>query len=454
MAAGQCSLLGPAEGRHSFMIRRYPLSMPWILLLLVTALSASAQEPAIVLRAARLFDAKSDGVMSPGVVVVRGKRIKGVGEAAIPSDAKVVNLGDATLLPGFMDAHTHLASEMSGGDSRQRTLDRLQKNTSEMTLEAAVHARTTLMAGFTTVRDLGAREFIDVGLRNAIERGIALGPRMLVAVKGIGSPGGHCDPTNSFRFGLFGPEVGPESGIVSSPDDARRAVRNNVKYGADVIKTCATGGVLSLNRDVDSPQLTQDEMNALVDQAHTMGRRAAAHAHGAEGAKRAIRAGIDSIEHGSFMDDEALDLMVQRGTYFVPTLLAPAMLEPVLDKLDPRQAAKARRAIDSIQVTMQRAVRKGVRIAFGTDAGVFPHGRNGGEFALLVKAGMTPAATLRAATAVNADLFDLAELGTIEAGKFADIVAVAGDPITDIRQAEKIVFVMKEGVIYRNDSAR
>jgi imidazolonepropionase-like amidohydrolase len=273
---------------------------------------------------------------------------------------------------------------------------------------------------------------------------------MLVAVKSLGTTGGHCDPTNGFRFGLL-QEPGPDRGIINSPADARHAVRLNVKYGADVIKTCATGGVLSLNDDVDSPQLTQAELDALVDEAHAKGKRTAAHAHGAEGAKRAIRAGIDSIEHGSFLDDEALDLMKRKGTYFVPTLMAPADLMPRLNQLDPRQAAKAKKANDSITYTVRRAIQKGVRIAFGTDSGVYPHGRNGGEFALLVAAGMTPINALKAATSVDAELFNIsAQTGTLQSGKLADIIAVPGDPTTDIRATERVLFVMKEGAIVKS----
>jgi imidazolonepropionase-like amidohydrolase len=307
------------------------------------------------------------------------------------------------------------------------------------------------MAGFTTVRVLGSSEFIDVGLRNAIRKGEIPGPRILTAVRSIGTTGGHCDPTNSFRPGLLSPAQ--ESPVVGTGAEAMRAaVRWNVKYGADVIKTCATGGVLSLNDDVDSPQLTQEEANALIDQAHTMGKRVAAHAHGAEGAKRVIRAGVDSIEHGSFLDDEALQMMKAKGTYYVPTLLAPASLKEDLGRLDPRQAAKARKAIDAIDQTFRKAVQMNIKIAFGTDAGVFKHGRNAEEFALLVGGGLKPIDALKAATSVDAELFGLsAQVGTLESGKLADIVAMPGDPTQNIRATEKVFFVMKEGVVYKNE---
>jgi imidazolonepropionase-like amidohydrolase len=424
-------------------------------LLLIAALSAGLLEAqTTVLRAARLFDGRSAAVTSPGIVVVAGGRIQAVGGAAqIPADAKVHDLGDATLLPGFMDAHTHLRAERTGNSAADR-LGPLEQTVPERTLFSATLARKTLRAGFTTVRDLGGSEFIDVGLRNAINRGLAEGPRMLVSVRGLGTTGGHCDPSNSLRFGVVRFEADQQT-VGDGPDAMRAAVRWAVKYGADVIKTCATGGVLSLNDDVDSPQLTQEELDALVDQAHTMRRKAAAHAHGAEGAKRAIRAGIDSIEHGSFLDDEALQMMVQRGTYFVPTLMAAQGLREALASgapLDPRQARKAKMAIDSIDVTVSKALRLGVRIAFGTDAGVYPHGRNPEEFQLLVARGMKPIDALQAATSVNAELFGLSDrLGTLEPGKLADIIAVPGDPVPDIRQTERVFFVMKEGVIYRHD---
>jgi imidazolonepropionase-like amidohydrolase len=234
-------------------------------------------------------------------------------------------------------------------------------------------------------------------------------------------------------------------------------VRTNVKFGADLIKVCATGGVLSLNDDVDSPQLTQEEMNAVVGQAHTMGRRIAAHAHGAEGAKRAIRAGIDSIEHGSFLDDEALTMMREKGTYFVPTLLAGNSLVPLFGKglLDPRQERKAQAAVKRVEETFRSALAKGVRIAFGTDAGVFRHGRNAEEFSLLVTYGMRPLDALKSATSVDAELFRISDrLGTLAPGKLADVIAVPGDPTADIAQMGKVVFVMKEGVVYRNDRSR
>ncbi len=422
-------------------------------ILLVTALSAWAADP-IVIRAARLFDGRSETLQTPGVVVVQNGKILHVGRyASLPEKAQVIDLGDATLLPGFMDAHTHIASPVVTGNSSP--LMRLRETQAEQALTGAANARTTLMAGFTTIRDLGAADFIDVGLRNGIAKGLVPGPRILASGGGIGATGGHCDPTNSYRYGVFGDEIGPLKGIINSADEARQAVRLKIKYGADVIKTCATGGVLSLNDDVQSSQLTQAELDALVDEAHTRGKKAAAHAHGIQGAKRAIQAGIDSIEHGSFLDEEAMDMMKAKGTYYVPTLMAFVGLRENMDRYDPLQSRKAKMALSSINETVTKAIRRGVKIALGTDAGVYPHGRNGGEFAELVRLGMKPADALRAATSADADLLGVSDtLGSLEPGKIADIVAVPGNPLDDIRVTERVLFVMKDGAVYRNDRAR
>jgi len=429
----------------------------WLLIALVSTVSAGAAGP-VVLKASRMFDGKSDRLTAPGVVVVVAGQIQAVGAgAAVPDGAQMIDLGDATLLPGFMDAHTHLSMQASD-DWKQDEINSLRKTVPELALDATEYARKTLMAGFTTVRDVGASDYIDVGLRNAIRDGKIPGPRMLVAVHAIGATGGHCDGSAGFRHGLFAKETGPEDGVINSPDEARAAVRLNIKYGADVIKTCATGGVLSLTDDVDTPQLTQAELDALVDEAHALRRKTAAHAHGATGAKRAIRAGIDSIEHGTFMDDEALDMMKARGTVWNPTLAATWWLSQELERghyLPPEIAAKARTAIDAIHATFRKGLAKGVKIGFGTDAGVYPHGLNAVEFGLMVSLGMKPVDALKTATSVDADLLGLAnKLGTLEAGKLADVVAVPGDPTMDIHQTEKVLFVMKGGVIYRNDRAQ
>ncbi len=423
------------------------------LIAFVFTLHAAEIPQPVVLRAAHLFDGKSNTLVSPGLVVVVDGKITGIGPAAkIPSDAKTIDLGDATLLPGFIDAHTHVSMPYME-DWKQQTLNSLQKNIPELTLMSLAEVRNTVMAGFTTVRDVGSSDFIDVGLRNAIAGNLIPGPRMLVSIHAIGSTGGHCDNTG-FRFNLFGRETGPEDGVINSPDEARRAVRLNVKYGADVIKTCATGGVLSLADDVDTPQLTQEELNALVDEAHALRRKTAAHAHGATGAKRAIRAGIDSIEHGSFLDDEALDMMRAKGTVLVPTLMAGWQLGKMLENgvyMPPPIAAKARLAIASMSNTFQKALAKGVTIGFGTDAGVEPHGLNAKEFELMVKLGMKPVDALKCATSINAELLGISQLtGTLESGKAADIIAVPGDPLKDITVTQRVKFVMKDGWIVKN----
>jgi imidazolonepropionase-like amidohydrolase len=407
-----------------------------------------------VLKAARLFDGKSNSLVKPGVVVVTDGKIAGTGSSAsLPTEAEVIDLGDATLLPGFIDAHTHLTMTYSE-DYARAALDALRKPIPEMALDASVNARTTLMAGFTTVRDVGSAEYLDAGLRNAINRGVVPGPRMLVAVHAIGATGGHCDDTG-WREGAVGKETGPEVGVINGADEARRAVRLAHKYGATVIKTCATGGVLSLADAVDTPQLTQGELDALVDEAHALRLKTAAHAHGAEGAKRAIRAGIDSIEHGSFLDDEALDLMKQQGTYYVPTLMAAQGLSEQIQKgvpIPPAIKVKADDAIAHVHQTFQKAIAKGVKIGLGTDAAVYPHGRNAEEFHQMVDLGMKPIDALKAGTSSDADLLGLSsKIGTLETGKLADVVAVPGDPLENIRQTEHVFFVMKEGVVYRNE---
>jgi imidazolonepropionase-like amidohydrolase len=354
-----------------------------------------------------------------------------------------------------MDAHTHLTTDFSG-NYNERRLHELDLNVSEQAIKATTYARATVEAGFTTVRDLGSRfvssrEFVDVALRNSINKGVIIGPRMLVATKGIGATGGHFDPTSGFRDFLFGREADYTDGIANGPEEIRKAVRFEVKNGADVIKAAVSGGVLSLADEVDTPQLTPAEMAALVDESHRLRKKVAVHCHGDQAAREAIEAGVDSIEHGSFMKPETLTRMKNKGTFLTPTLMATEWIMSKIDNYPPALQAKAKAAGAARTEMFRNAVKMGVKISFGTDAAVFPHGQNAKEFKLMVDLGMTPIDALKSATANDAELLGLAQkVGTLEKGKLADIVAVPGDPTADITVTERVSFVMKEGKIIRN----
>jgi imidazolonepropionase-like amidohydrolase len=423
-----------------------------VAVLLLSILPGHAADQTIVLKAARMFDGKS--MQQNTTIVVQGDKIAAVGGQP-PADAQVIDLGDVTLSPGFMDAHSHVTLQF-WGDFNRRRLDELDMNVSEHALRATTYARATVEAGFTTVRDLGSRfvgspERVDVALRNAINKGYVVGPRMLVATKGIGATGGHFDPTGGFRDMLFNREPDAADGIADGPAEIRKAVRFEVKNGADVIKAAVSGGVLSLADEVDTPQFTPEEMKALVDECHRLRKKVAVHCHGDQAAKDAIEAGVDSIEHGSFLKPETLQMMKTKGTFLVPTLMATEWIMGKIDNYPPALQAKAKAAGAARSEMFRNAVKLGVKIGLGTDSAVFPHGMNAKEFKLMVDLGMTPLDALKAGTSADAELLGIAQkVGTLEKGKLADIVAIPGDPTNDITATERVTFVMKEGKIIRN----
>jgi imidazolonepropionase-like amidohydrolase len=412
---------------------------------LADAVPAAARP--IVLKAAHLFDSVSGKLVDHGMVVVSGTKIEAVGsDVKIPDNAEVIDLGDATLLPGFIDAHVHL-SEQSSREWYRDFFNGIMRFPAEQALYGAHYAKATLEAGITTVRDVGSTDYIALGMRNAIKAGMIPGPRMLVSNYDIGATGGHADqdPVPPQRIAVAGPILG----VCNGPDQCREAVRYQVKYGADVIKFMPSGGVLSLSDPVDNVQLTQEEMNAIVAEAHAWSRKVAAHCHGDRAAKMAIAAGVDSIEHGSFLQDDTLLEMKKKHVYLVATLFAGEWVGEHLDTFPPAIAVKARAAAAQAQQMFQHAVKIGVPFAMGTDAGVEPHGLNAREFSLMAKNGLPPAQVLMAGTANGADLLGLLDqTGTLAPGKFADIIAVPGNPLSDMKATEHPVFVMKEGTIY------
>jgi imidazolonepropionase-like amidohydrolase len=402
----------------------------------------------IALQCGSLIDVKALEVLSQRTIVVEGKRIERVESGYVaPPGATVIDLRSHTCMPGLIDLHVHLDNNLTPASF----VEQFTLNPTDHAIKAVANAQTTLMAGFTSVRDLGSDKGVNVSLRNAIEKGTVKGPRVQAAFF-ITSTGGHGDPTNGLRRELMG-MPGPADGIVSGPDEARRAVRIGYKEGYDLIKIATTGGVLSLAKSGDAPLLVDEELNAIVKTARDYGYAVACHAHGAQGMKRAIRAGVTSIEHGTYLDDEAMALMKQHGTWYVPTISAgrfvaekaktPGFFPDVV-----RPKAETIGAL--IQGTFARAYRAGVKIAFGTDQGVGPHGDNAKEFQYMVEGGMPPLEAIRAATLYGATVMGWADrLGTIEAGKLADVIAVPGDPVRDITVMMRVSFVMKDGVAYR-----
>jgi imidazolonepropionase-like amidohydrolase len=425
-------------------------------LILVLSASGGAQAPdnqTVAIRAARLIDGTGAAPVANAVVVVTGNRIAAVGRqgaVTVPAGARVIDLGNATILPGFIDAHTHIIgrglADPASDDAVARDFESLGA------IIGVENARKTLMAGFTTIRNVGAGNFDDLALRTAIEEGFIPGPRMQAAGHSLGITGGHCDE-NGFRPGLFDGNV--RTGVADGPDQVRAAVRYQAKYGADVIKTCATGGVLSEGDAVGVPQYTFEELKAMVDEAAKLERKVAAHAHGAEGIRIATRAGVASIEHGSFLDDEGARLMKERGTYLVPTISAGEVVEQMAKsgRLKELRAEKALAAAAAMRNGIKVAARNGVPIALGTDAGVGPHGANAREFFLMVDwGGLSPMQAIVAGTLNAARLLGWDDrIGTVASGKLADIVVVPGDPLQDIRVTERPLLVMKDGVIYRHE---
>ena len=399
------------------------------------------------LHCGRLIDGTTDEVQTEKTIIVADGRITGIEDGYTqPADSiTVIDLTDRTVLPGLIDLHVHVESQSSPtAYSEQFTL-----NPADVALRATGYCRKTLEAGFTTVRDLGGSG-VNVSLRDAINKGYVLGPRIFTAEKAIATTGGHADPSNG-RNRELSFDAGPDAGVINGPEEAYKAVRARYKNGADCIKITATGGVLSVAKDGSGPQFTDEELAAIVAAAKDYGMHTAAHAHGTEGMKRAVRAGITTIEHGSLMDEETMDLMIEHGTYYVPTLSAgkfvaekakipgyfPAVIVP-----------KALSIGAALQETFKNAYDRGVKIAFGTDSGVSPHGDNANEFLFMVEAGVPPLEAIRAATVTAAEVLGMEEeLGQLKPGFLADIVAVPGDPTEDIEVMTKVDFVMKEGVV-------
>ncbi len=420
----------------------------------LAATSALAQTPAVdkpltVLHCGAYIDVMAGKKLGATSLVIEGDRVREVLAGSVTREgAKTIDLPEHTCMPGWIDMHTHLTSETSPKQYEEG----FRLNPADYALRGVAYANRTLMAGFTTVRNLGDAGNASIALRNAINEGYVAGPRIFTAGKSIATTGGHADPSNGRSWELTG-DPGPKDGVINSEADARKAVRQRYKDGADVIKITATGGVLSYAKNGQNPQFRVDEVRAVVDVAHDYGYRVAAHAHGDEGARRAILGGVDSIEHGTFISDATMQLMKKQGTYYVPTLAAGAFVgdkarEPGYYPEIVRPKALA--VGPQIRQTFARAYKAGVKIAFGTDAGVFSHGQNAREFQLMVDAGMPAMTAIQCATRNAADLLGQSEsLGSLEPGKFADVVAVPGDPLADITLTSRVDFVMKGGTVYK-----
>jgi imidazolonepropionase-like amidohydrolase len=423
--------------------------------LLSAGLGGAAEAPVpgvTALLCGHLIDTAAGKVLGETTIVIEGGRVKEVRSGLqAPAGATAIDLKTQTCMPGLIDSHTHI----TGQTSRTEYVDRYHWNLSDYVIRSTVYARRTLLAGFTTIRNLGDSANESAALRNAINAGVVPGPRIFTAGKAIGSTGGHADPSDGLRQDLM-KDLGSVDGIINSPEDAVKAVREHYKLGDDVIKIMPSGGVLDEGASGDNSQMTLEEIRAVVTTAHDYGFAVAAHAHGAEAIRRAVLGGVDSIEHGTYMDAEDMKLMVEHGTYFVPTIIAGDFVARQAKVPGYYPATIARKASEIgplIQATAGRAYKAHVKIAFGTDAAVYPHGENAHEFELMVGAGMPPmfviqAATVSAATLLRHDK----DLGSVAAGKLADVVAVPGNPIDDISLMKRVSFVMKEGVVYKLNS--
>ncbi len=414
---------------------------------LLMLLTAQAQKT--YLHCGTLIDGKSNEAQTQVTLIVEGNKIIAIekGFSKVGASDKLIDLSKKTVMPGLIDMHVHMESETN----KDQALQRFTLNEADVAFRSTVFAKKTLMAGFTTVRDLGGSG-VNISLRNAVASGLVQGPRIITAGKSIATTGGHADPTNGYRKDLMG-DPGPKDGVINSPEDARQAVRQRYKDGSDMIKVTATGGVLSIAKDGSGPQFTDEELKAIIETANDYGMHTAAHAHGPEGMKRAVMAGITTIEHGTKMDDEVIKLMKQKGTYYVPTITAGkyvAQQAKVMGYYHPLVVPKALEIGPQIQATFNKAYKAGVKIAFGTDAGVFPHGENGKEFTFMVEGGMPAMEAIKSATFINAGILGLADkIGTLENGKLADIVATDENPLKNIKTMESVSFVMKEGVVYK-----
>lgn len=405
--------------------------------------------PIVVIKAARVIEPASGKVLQNQAILIEGDKVKSVGDAAsisIPSQAKVIDLGNVTVLPGLIDCHTHVTSQPENFYE-----DLFRKSPIDEAVLAPIYARRTLLAGFTTIRNVGASNYVDFALRNAINGGKVPGPRMQASGPSLSATGGHGDLNGMSPYVRFEGEIG---GIADGVDAIRKKIRENIKYGADVIKILATAGVLSEEESVGGPQYSLEEMKAAVEEAAMWGRKVAAHAHGTEGIKRAIIAGVASIEHSSFIDDEGIALAKQHGTYLVPDIYNDDYILAEYSRMGyPDKIIEKERLVGRTQrENFLKAVKAGAKIAYGTDSGVYPHGWNGKQFRHMVQWGMTPMQAIQAATTSAADLLGWTDrVGAIAPGHFADLIAVKGDPLADVTALESVSFVMKGGEIYRNE---